>query len=234
MSERGKEPTEETFLKDVAQHQMTVLLDNGIYRHLRFKQPNSSNAWFDLVTWPGSLAYTGDMGTFVFSRLADMFEFFRTDRRDDRLGINLSYWGEKLQAVDRDGRISSHRRFSADRLREHVEEVVKGWIENFPAPYDSDEEEEIEARKAFETELREAIQDDVYDQFDDNEHEAYKAVNDFSFSPESERFGYKPHTYQFSDTWEWDCEDYTYRFVWCCYAIAWAIKLYDNRESIAA
>jgi hypothetical protein len=36
---------------------------------------------------------TGDMGTWVFARLEDMFEFFRTDKG----GINASYWAEKLQ-----------------------------------------------------------------------------------------------------------------------------------------
>ena len=32
----SRQPTEETFLKDVEKHRMTVLLDNGVYRHLRF------------------------------------------------------------------------------------------------------------------------------------------------------------------------------------------------------
>ncbi len=42
---KGKTPSEEVFMKDVANHEIHVLLDNGVYRHLRFKQPNSSNAW---------------------------------------------------------------------------------------------------------------------------------------------------------------------------------------------
>lgn len=50
------------------------------------------------------LCYTGDMGTYVFQRLTDMFEFFRTDREykkrnGGKLAVNLSYWGEKLQAT---------------------------------------------------------------------------------------------------------------------------------------
>lgn len=214
------DPTEEIFLKEVSKHAMTVLLDNGIYRHVRFKQPGSSVAWFDIVTWPGFLTYAGDMGTFVFSRLDDMFRFFRTDRRDEKLGINLSYWGEKLEAVDRDGRTSSHRRFSEDRLREHVEDAIKTWVEECDEPYDASEEEILAARKSFEDELRQAIEDDVYYYFDEGEHEARKAVRDFSRTVGGS-------CYEFSDPWEWKCEDYTYRFVWCCYAIAWAIKNYD-------
>lgn len=72
--------TVERFLQDVADHKMTVVMDNGVYRHLRFANSDSKlafNQWFDIVTWPGFLAYSGDMGCFVFSRLKDMFEFFR-------------------------------------------------------------------------------------------------------------------------------------------------------------
>ena len=120
----NRQPTEESFLNDVSKHEMKVLLDNGIYRHLRFKQQGSSNMWFDVVTWPGFLAYTGDMGAFVFARLEDMFEFFRGRPVDDKdkLYINLGYWGEKLEAVDpvEDGILDteySHKRKSKNMLR---------------------------------------------------------------------------------------------------------------------
>jgi hypothetical protein len=48
---------------------------------------------FELITTPWRLIITGDMGTWVFARIEDMFEFFRT--KDG--GINRSYWAEKLQ-----------------------------------------------------------------------------------------------------------------------------------------
>lgn len=73
------ECTEERFLKDVAKHEMTVIRDDGINRHLRFKNPNDSSYWFDLITWPGTLCIDGDCGTYVFKRTPDMFQFFRTD-----------------------------------------------------------------------------------------------------------------------------------------------------------
>lgn len=72
--------TEETFLADVAAHQIHVLRDDGVHRHIRFKRPGTYCMQFDLITWPGYLCYTGDMGTYVFNRLEDMFEFFRTGR----------------------------------------------------------------------------------------------------------------------------------------------------------
>lgn len=73
---------EQRFLNDVANHEMIIIRDDGVNRHVRFKRPNSSCMYFDLITWPGHLCYTGDMGSYVFRRLEDMFEFFRTDRND--------------------------------------------------------------------------------------------------------------------------------------------------------
>lgn len=218
--------TEEEFLKNVAKHEMTVLLDNGIYRHIRLKQPKSGNMWFDIVTWPGFLAYSGDMGCFVFTRLNDMFQFFRTDSKEEGLGINLSYWGEKLEAVDRNGPTGEYKEFSEERLREHVEYAIKTWVEECDEPYDADEEDVTVARKQFEDELRRVIKDDVYDYFDGSEIKAREAVRDFSRTIGG-------HCYEFSDAWEWDCSEYTLRFVWCCYAIAWSIKNYDNLKHAA-
>lgn len=213
--------TQASFLKDVSEHEMKVLLDSGVHRCLRFQKHGSSIAWFDIVTWPGFLAYTGDMGSFVFQRLNDMFTFFRTDRREDGvLGINRSYWSEKLEAVDSRTHRPGHSEFSADKLRQRIEETIKSWVEECDVPYDASAEEESVAKNVFEGELRRAIEDDVYRYLDLGEHEAQEAVRDFSCEIRGTH-------YAFSDTWEWNCTEYTYRFTWCCFAIAWAIKQYD-------
>ena len=85
------------FNRDIEHHQMTVLHDEGLYRHIRFQNPGNSMYWFDLITWPGSLTIKGDMGTWTFSRLTDMFEFFTGH-------INTSYWAEKLDNGTEGGR----------------------------------------------------------------------------------------------------------------------------------
>lgn len=87
-----REHAEECFPRDTSKHEMTVLHDDGLYRHLRFARPGTNNMSFNIVTWPGYLAYSGDMGDYMFTRLTDMFDFFRGDR------INPGYWGEKLVA----------------------------------------------------------------------------------------------------------------------------------------
>lgn len=89
----------ERFGSDVENHQMTIVRAEGVNRHLRFRRPGCSSYWFDIITWPGVLCINGDMGTYVFSRLEDMFEFF--DQESKSCPINPGYWGEKIIAMDK-------------------------------------------------------------------------------------------------------------------------------------
>jgi hypothetical protein len=220
--------TEEQFLKDVKNHSLEVCKDDGVYRHLTASNNGSWNMRFDIVTWPGHLAYSGDMGCFVFSRLNDMFEFFRTKPRDSskKLFINTGYWGEKLEAVDRDGYSSSHLVFDAESMETRVKETLAEWL---------DDEDLSEEDKE---ELREEVQSEVLDRIEGgNEHDSRRAVSEFSHTIGKYKYVStrdliagvpKKHRYKFTDSWEWDCREYSFRFVWCCYAIAWAILKYDE------
>jgi len=100
----------ERFAKETAGHEMIVLHDDGLYRHLRFRAPESPFYWFDLVTWPGNLAVNGDCGSFMFARVTDMFGFFRGNR------INPGYWAEKVRG---ETRVKS---YSEDKFRRLVAE----------------------------------------------------------------------------------------------------------------
>jgi hypothetical protein len=165
--------TEDRFLHDVREHAMEIIRDDGVYRHIRFKRPGAHCQFFDLVTWPG------DMGTFVFSRLHDMFDFFRTDRRHLRdgrtLGINPCYWSEKLIAVDGNRHRGSAKQFSEERFRQVINEQRIAW-------------------------LREARQPCSAGYLDRDDRR---------------------------DLWGHDFTEYTFRFLWCCYALAWGIQRYD-------
>lgn len=44
----------EFFDRDIAQHQMEVIRDDGVNRHLRFKRPGTMCMHFDLLTWPAA------------------------------------------------------------------------------------------------------------------------------------------------------------------------------------
>lgn len=185
------------FPRDVAEHEMTVLRDDGLYRHLRFQKPSTYVYWFEVVTWPGTLTIRGDMGTFVFARLTDMFEFFRPERP-----INPGYWAEKLQAGSTEGvKVWSPEAFAA-----HVKESFDEWAEG---------EDRADDDRADEWQLVESV---VLDHADD-EREAMSALR-----LRGPLLG--PHD-PFQDAWEWDCREWTVQYLWCCHAILWAVARYE-------
>ena len=108
MGDPDRQHAKARFIEDTAKHEMTVEHNDGLFRSLRFANPDCFNAHYRINTWPGHLCISGDMGCFVFARLPDMFRFFRG--RD----INPSYWAEKLVGDDRHGHeMFCHQRFEA-------------------------------------------------------------------------------------------------------------------------
>ena len=104
MSYRDDQRTDrQRFLRDTRHHRMEVVRDDGVYRHIRMKKPGNIGYHFDISTYPGYLVFTGDMGSYVFSRLRDMFEFHRTDWDRDTPTIDYKYWSQKCEAPDRNG-----------------------------------------------------------------------------------------------------------------------------------
>lgn len=212
--------TQDEFLKDVATHALEIIQDNGVYRHLRFKKPGSRDMQFDLLTWPGHLCYTGDMGTYVFQRLEDMLEFFRTDRDYNKsmgreLGINLGYWSEKLRAVDVSGR-------GKGSATEYRQSLLVDVIKRQRLEWMREREIDKEQRKSLWEDLDELIAD-----LDGDESHDFQMVNDWRWKP----FGCdERHGYFFQDLWDHNFSDYTFHFTWCCYALAWGIELYDKTK----
>lgn len=221
------ELTEASFLKDVATHEMQLLRDDGVYRHLRFKRPGTACMYFDLITWPGFLCYTGDMGTFVFTRLRDMFEFFRTDREyaqrrgDRQLFVNHGYWSEKLVAVDSQRRNGSAMEFSEALLRAYVNETRLEWIREARASGSLSRDERRE--------LWEEVDNEVLSRIDDGEDAVYIALRDFRWIPKRGRCAPE---YEFTDFWEIEFKQFTRRFQWCCFALAWGIERYDSAQEV--
>jgi hypothetical protein len=194
--------TKDQFLKDVAQHAMTVIRDDGLYRHLRFKSPDGYSMYFDLLTYPGGLLYRGDMGTFVFERLADMFEFFRTGGAR----INPSYWSEKLTA----GRSDSVE-FSELAFEQQIKEDVLRWVR------DNGWRTTREQRR----DLWDEVMAQVIDADGDyGGHRKQIAAHEFGHIV-------KPGLSFSFDLMGHDFTEYTHGFLWCCYALVWGIQQYD-------
>jgi len=200
-----KQPTRESFLKDVENHEMKILKDDGLYRHLRFQKPQTSIYFFDIITFPDGLVYRGDMGEFYFERIEDMLCFFRHPK--GKLEINIGYWGEKCQAQDVRGGMNE---FDSSIWKETIKDY---WEEYFEDKIYSEEAKEVwqELETIFHG--------------DDAEWDYVSRVNNFSVSHIETRFN-------LCDLWEslGSGKRATYRFVWCCYAIAWAVIQYDNSK----
>lgn len=200
--------TQEQFLNDVAEHQMRVAHDDGLYRHLVFKKSWDSIYWFELVTWPGVMAIHGDCGSYLFSRLNDMFEFFRDERgvSAGELHLNEGYWAEKLHAQDCHGKYN---------------EGVKRWC-----PY------------KFERAINECYADHVQDEMKDNhpaEREELRIMldeeviscSDNQESAISAAYNFDEYGLSFEDIGEGDYTEWNSNFIWCLYAIVWGIRQYD-------
>lgn len=198
--------SEEAFLLAVKNHEMTVLLDQGVYRHLRFAQPNTNYQYFDLITGPGYLLYRGDMGTYEFERLPDMFKFFRSAPHD--LIINPGYWGEKLRSICK---YNGYRAFDNSKFQFWVQQRVEEWkLEHGVC-------EGTKWWDEFHEEI-ETLFEQVYDS-----HSALAALSDYSF----EHSYFMAEDIFGTDIWELDFTDYTNNYLWCCYAIVWGIQQYD-------
>ena len=209
------------FRVETAEHRMEIIKDDGLHRHLRFRKPGTYCMGFDIVTWPGYLAITGDMGASVFSRLEDMFQFFRASERShaetDGLYINRSYWAEKLVANDGEA-----KEFEEDRFTQYVKDIFDQHIEE-----KSDDDGKA---PAWAGELWEDIESELLSQCVCDTGQALGAMQDFK--PDSNVYG----DFTFGEVWEsaLALEDYTWHLIWRMYAVAYAVLAYDAAKTEVA
>lgn len=205
------------FESDTTKHEMTVLRDDGIDRHLRFKSPDTNACWFDVITWGGRLYIGGDNGAYVFARLTDMFQFFRGDLGD----INPTYWAEKVQASEEGEGI---REFDQQWFREAIHARRVELVRSLARRGALD--------KAARRELWDSLTSEVLDQidsYDTIEIPVYLA-QEWSFTKGSIwNDDYTRYSLNFDDFPS--CKRPTSRFIWNCFAIVWAIDRYDAHKA---
>jgi hypothetical protein len=146
------------FERDTPCHKLTVLHDDGVYRHLRFMGPGAF-CYFDIVTWPGHLSIGGDCEDFVFERTHDMFDFFSGDK------ISPQYWAEKIVATCR----AAAETYSHDLYVQAVER----WLEDVIEHRELDDDEATALRSETRMELLEEPPHD--------ERAAVEAMMDFQY-----------------------------------------------------
>lgn len=206
--ERSIAQSRERFVRDTESHALTILRDDELYRHLRFKAPTDSTYWFDITTWPGYLALTGDCGSYLFSRTRDMFEFFapsgaRGGFDDARWGINPQYWSEKLRAPAP----PAAQRFSEDVFKARVGEWLK------------DAASDLEPEQA--TALRQAVDEQLLNEIFPTEQDAHRLLYEFDHNGT-----------RIYESWDWHLREYEWSYLWCCWAIVWGIGKYQEADRV--
>ena len=214
----------EKFIADVANHKMAVVADDGgVCRSLRFSK-GSIDQSFQITTWPNHLCISGDMGTLVFSRLNDMFNFFGSKGLNPKGGyyINAGYWAEKLESGDVKRFSEEEAKYSlkdwlkdyaSDELdREISDDALTVIVDSLACDYDS--------RAGFIDSLPSSIELSDFDSsFPDG-------VND-----EIEFEGYVDNINgAYGDYENLDC--YTDRYIWLLNAIVWGIIQYRESEGV--
>lgn len=181
------------FAEDTADFALTVLHEEGEYRHLRFGKPGERWGSTDIHTWPHGLTTAGDMADgWMFERGLGFFGG----------NVNLPYWHEKLTPAGR----RAAKEFDAHALREALaQEAV-----------DLDVPEEHRAALA---DALSQLADEITVENADT-MAALAAVEGFTFECEDED-GLDLDV-RISDPYELDVEDYTYHFVWACHVLATA------------
>lgn len=196
------------FERDTKGMMVTTLLDDGVTRHLRVSQPNSSRYWFDVVSFPGHMSFAGDRGAWMFARLRDMFEFHRVNFDRETPTIDYDYWASKTVAVDRH---EGTHIFDEDAWKSAA-------VHDF-RQYEFPEGRRMELWHEF----RAAVfgGDAPRDSF-----EAIGRVIGFNYI---ERPGIQE--YPFDDFWGWaPFEKPSPSFKWACWAIAETIRSYDRHH----
>lgn len=208
----------EQFAREVAEHRMSVLRDEGGYRHLRFARPGwgSHSAW-DLITVPGTLLIKGDYGDYVLRPWKvdtdqDAFDYIRQSRLGGLPDIDA--WADKVTS----GRDTIYR-YDQQLLVEYVQAAVQEALER-----------DQDGRLAG---LAEAVEWHILEELTGQEQVDHHLVETFRYwaDPEDEADEVEPDfcvpTYNRARFRQYD-----HGFVWCCLAIAWGVDTYDRAAEV--
>lgn len=202
------------FLGDTKNHRLTIHQNDGLYRHMTMRNPQSGAYHFNVTTFPGYLVFTGDMGSYTFSRLRDMFEFHRIDWDREVPTIDYGYWGSKAEALDRHG---GETDFDENAFKQAA----------LRAFWDHDWTDIQTKRQVWEYDVR-----DIISGGHNNGQEATRAMMGVSYDRTSEYDwgGSRTTTcFPFDDFYEYgQFKKPGFRLKWACWAIAYTIRCFDK------
>lgn len=200
-------------LKDIENHVLTIVRDDGEYRHLQFRAPESGKRFpFDIITYPRHLVISSQAGYYLFADRNDLFQHFRGNYMvpDGHGGerINAQYWTEKLVASDTGVGHSTWDDIVFEMLAENA--FVK-WLPT------------IKATPERLTEIMKKFRDEVIDSNENGEEAALVALKGFSVD------GVRPFV-----EFDWRSAYLpAVTYLCCCIATAWGVKQYDAAKAPA-
>lgn len=212
------------FTNDIADHQITIEECGPLPFRSILARRHRNDGWdscyhFRVITFPGGLLYTGDMGTYVFQRCWDMFQWWPPKYGD---AFDFRYIAEKCLGANK---CDSIKQYSRDKARATIDEMIAEHRAEHEKPEDWDDEEDGEWTETVNEAYIEALIEvrDHSHEFSNSEYniqEFYRLLYDV------------PGLYDV-------CEvptpsEYSLRFVWCCHAVRWLIdKVTEQENSLA-
>ncbi|WP_371605028.1 hypothetical protein OG345_42175 (plasmid) [Streptomyces sp. NBC_01220] len=113
----------EIFNADKAHGSVTVLQDQGAYRHLRATTHGGFLPWFEIATWPGTLIFQGPSGAWTFGRGVDDMAAYVKDTP-----VNVPYWADLLLHHSNPAYVYAGK----DRATQYIWEAVQTAENTFP------------------------------------------------------------------------------------------------------
>ena len=209
------ESTINGFEKDIANHELEVIVDSGVNRILEFRNKNgSSNQFFIVMQARGRICFTGDVGEFVFTNHNDdMLAWFHDN-------MSLSYIAEKC-------RTGGTRKFDEDSAKESIKMMVDDFCNDHLYDYDESgcddgDDDNFEVALA---RWQQDLYDEVIDELDFEGDEAFhRSAYDLSVKVnDSIKF-------EIDVCDGIDCMEYTQRFKWCVAAMNKVAELYFDKN----
>lgn len=191
----------ERFAADRRDATMTVLKDDGVYRHLAFSFPKATWSRCEVVTWPEMLVLRGNLGCWSFSRVEDMFDFFR-EPAEEIVRINPQHTAEKLVP----GGSNSAMAYDSGRAAAYIRQTVA---------------ENADDHAGLAADVDNLLFSDYKGTDLTTEQGLREALARFEGCTEGDYEGFR------FPVEEWDLNRYSPWFLLACVLLPWAIEQYD-------
>ncbi len=203
----------EVFERDIADHELEVIVDSGVNRILEFRNKNgSSNQFFIVMQAKGRICFTGDMGEFVFTNHnEDMLAWFHDN-------MSLSYIDEKCRA-------GVTRKYSEDVAKANIRMMVDDYCSDYFYDYIGDDGVVSTSEGSMTEDWADELYEEVIGEIDfENEWTLHQTASDVSIDINN-RLHFDIDTSEGINS-----ESYTNSFKWCVLAMNKVAELYFSEK----